>query len=388
MKRTPRNHAALTAAAAALAFAGCESSQAAPGSSMADHKTGPRVEASSAMEVQPSGQAPDWAPDIDPQMQAVIEEFSAFEPPKYPQLTPFQVRMAVLPVDAVQSLLMKTGIPASEPKLDVSHQILPVGPEEGLLTRIYTPIDADPGEPMPVIVYFHGGGWVIADLDAYAGGAKGLALQTGAKVVSVAYRMAPEHTYPTAHEDAYAAFQHVAENAAAMGGDPDRVAVAGESAGGNLAVSVAHMAKARGGKSPAHVVSVYPVADGDLTSDSYEKYAKAKPLNKPFMGWFFDHYTPGWKNADANDMPYIFLKELDLAGLPPVTIINAGIDPLLTDGEELETALRNAGVPVNRKVYPGVTHEFFGMTPVLEQAGAAQKFAADEMKKTFEKPMR
>ena len=357
---------------------------AAPAASAQSKKpmTGPGVSGQKLMDVQPSGEAPEYAPDIDPQMLAVLEEFKAFEPPKYPELTPFQVRMAVLPVDAVQSLAKKTGLPAAEPKLDVSHKVLPVGPEEGLLARVFTPLDAGDG-PLPVIVYFHGGGWVIADLDAYAGGAKGLATEAGAVVVSVAYRMAPEHTYPTAHEDAYAAFQHVAGNAADFGGDPERVAVAGESAGGNLAVSVALMAKEQGGEMPKHVVSVYPVADADLTSESYEKYAEAAPLNKPFMAWFFDHYAPEWEDADASDLPYLFLKEQDLSGLPPVTILNAEIDPLATDGEELAAALEQAGVPVMRKVYPGVTHEFFGMTPVLEQAGQAQKLAAEEIQESF-----
>ena len=372
----------LLAAAAGFTLSGAATDAAAQSP---EPKTGPEAKGASAMDVMPAGEVPSYAPDIDPQMQAVLEEFKAFEPPKYPELTPFQVRMAVLPVDAVQSLLMKTGVPATEPKVDVSHKVLPVGPEEGLLARVYTPLGADTSRPLPVIVYFHGGGWVIADLDAYAGGAKGLAEQAGAIVVSVAYRMAPEHTYPTAHEDAYAAFEHVAGNAASMGGDPNRVAVAGESAGGNLAVSVALMAKERGGLMPEHVVSVYPVADGDVTSKSYDEYAEAAPLNRPFMEWFFDHYTPEWRDSDASDLPYIFLKEQDLSGLPPTTIINAEIDPLATDGEELAAAMKEAGVEVTRKVYPGVTHEFFGMTPVLKQAGAAQKLAADEINKTFDK---
>ncbi|BAM04668.1 alpha/beta hydrolase [Phycisphaera mikurensis] len=376
-----------TATAAAALAAACLAGPGALAESRggAGPRTGPAADGKALLDVQPAGEAPSFAPDIDPQMLAVLEEFQAFEPPKYPELTPFQVRMAVLPVNAVRSLAAKTGTPAAAPELDVRHEVLPVGPEEGLLARVYTPLDTGAGGPLPVIVYFHGGGWVIADLDAYAGGAEGLAAQAGAVVVSVAYRLAPEHTYPTAHEDAYAAFEHVAENAADFGGDPEKVVVAGESAGGNLAVSVALMAKERGGVMPKHIVSVYPVADGDVTSASYDAYAAAAPLNRPFMEWFFDHYTPAWKDSDASDLPYLFLKEQDLGGLPPTTILNAEIDPLATDGEELAAAMEQAGVRVMRKVYPGVTHEFFGMTPVLEQAAAAQKLAAEQIRATLER---
>ena len=347
---------------------------------------GPTVDTPNPGEIRPAGPAPAFAPDIDPQMQAVLEEFAAFEPPKYPELTAFQVRNGPLPGDAVVSLLKKTGLPPSAPKVDVAHEVLPVGPEGGLLARTYMPLNADgsalPG-PLPVIVYFHGGGWVIADLAAYEPSAMALAEKTGAKVVSVAYRLAPEHVYPAAHEDAFAAYKFVAENAAAMGGDPAKVAVVGESAGGNLAVATALLAKERGVTPPVHVVSVYPVADGDVTGAGYEQYADAKPLNKPFMEWFFDGYTPDWKtNQDA--YPLVTLKKQDLSDLPPTTVINAEIDPLVTDGEELFLALERAGVSAERRVYLGVTHEFFGMDAVLEQAKAAQQYAADRLKAAFQ----
>ena len=340
-------------------------------------KIGPSVSAGDPMDIKPSGPAPDFAPDMDPQMQAVIEEFAASEPPTpVTQLTPFQFRNATLPAEAVADLLKKTGIEGKAPKVDVAHKILPVGPEGGILVRTYTPLDAG-GGPLPIVVYYHGGGWVIADLDTYDPSARALAEKAGAVVVSVAYRQAPENPYPAAHEDAFAAYEYVAENAGEFGGTPGQVAVAGESAGGNLAVSVALLAKEAGGSMPVHVLSVYPVADGDTDSPSYQKYANAKPLSKPLMEWFFEY-----AGAPA-DAEYINLVDADLSGLPATTIINAQIDPLLSDGQELAEAMQSAGVKVERKVYDGVTHEFFGMAAVLEQADEAQTYAADRLKSSF-----
>lgn len=345
-------------------------------------KLGPDVAAGTALaDVQPAGPAPDWAPDIDPQMHAVVEQLLATEPgPGFAKLTPFQVRNAVLPKEAAVELMTKAGIPASEPKTDIAHRVLPVGPEGGVLIRTYTPLDAGDG-PLPVIVYYHGGGWVIADLDTYEPSARALAAKTGAIVASVAYRQAPEYTFPTAHEDSYAAYEWITRHADSLGGDPARIATAGESAGGNLAVAVAMMARDRGARLPDHILSVYPVADGDVESTSYDEYAKAVPLSKPFMEWFFDEYTPEWRTIEE---PLIGLVDADLTGLPPVTIVNAQIDPLLADGEELAERFERAGVDVERRVYDGVTHEFFGMAALLEQADEAQDFAAERLRAAFD----
>ncbi len=346
-----------------------------------DADVGPVVEATNPMAVMPDGPAPSWAPTIDPQMQAVIEQLTATEPPEggYASLTPFQVRNAVLPAEAAVELLMKTGLPPSPPKTDVAQRVLPVGPEGGILVRTYAPLAAGPG-PLPVIVYYHGGGWVIADLDTYEPSARALAAKAGAVVVSVAYRQAPEHRFPTAHEDAFAAYRWVTENAATLGGDPDRIATAGESAGGNLAVAVALMARDRGVRLPLHILSVYPIADGDVQSPSYDEYAKAQPLNRPLMEWFFDHYSPDWRTTEE---PLIALVDADLSGLPPTTIINAEIDPLRAEGEDLAGRLRAEGIDVEQRTFPGVTHEFFGMAALLEQAVAAQDLAADRLKSAF-----
>jgi acetyl esterase len=361
-------------AIAAILFA----ADAPPAAAQAQAETGPTVQTTNPMEVQPMGARPEWAPTIDPQMLAVTEQLGAFEQPPFPRMTAFQARNAKTPAEAVMALLMKTGAEPMAPKVDIAHRVLPAGPDEGVLVRTYTPLEGS--GPFPVIVYFHGGGWVIADLDTYEPSAKALAAKAGAVVVSVAYRQAPEHTFPTAHEDAFAAYRWIVENTAAIGGDPSRVATAGESAGGNLAVAMALMARERGVRLPVHILSVYPIADGDVQSASYDRYANAVPLSRGAMEWFFGLYKPDWRNAEH---PWIGLIDAELNGLPATTIINAEIDPLQAEGEELAQRLRTAGVPVQQRTFEGVSHEFFGMAAVLEQAVQAQDFAAARLREAF-----
>ena len=340
----------------------------------------PEMKTKDPMKIMPNGPQPDWAPNIDPQMLAVIEQFQSYENPSFKGATGFQYRNIKLPANAVMDILHKTGVEPMEIKVDILHKILPVG-EEGVLVRIYKPKNAK-NDSLPVVVYYHGGGWVIADLDTYEATPMALAEKANALVISVAYRQAPEHKFPTAHEDSFNAYKWIVENTAEIGGDPDRIATAGESAGGNLAVSVALMARDRGVKLPVHIVSVYPIADGDIDSPSYEKYANAVPLNRDFMKWFFDQYVPNWS---TNNDPLINLIDADLSGLPATTIINAEIDPLENEGEVLADKMKAAGIDVERKVYKGVTHEFFGMSAVLDQAVEAQKLAVDRLNKSFKK---
>lgn len=338
----------------------------------------PRVETTNPMDVQPAGPIPDWGPTIDPQMLAVVEQILAFEAPPYPQLTGDQAREAPTATSGVEAILAKTGIPPEEPAVDISHQVVPGPVPQGVLVRTYTPLQGD--GPFPVIVYYHGGGWVIANLDTYEPSARALAAKTGAIVVSVAYRQAPEHKFPAAHEDSFAAYQWVVENAADINGDPDRLALAGESAGGNLAVAVALMAKERGIKLPDHILSVYPIADGDTESPSYDEYANAFPLNRPFMEWFFEQYL---NSPEEGENPLISLTSADVSGLPPTTIINAEIDPLRSEGENLARHMEEMGVEVEQVTFQGVTHEFFGMAAILEQAQEAQQLAAERLKEAF-----
>jgi acetyl esterase/lipase len=331
-----------------------------------------------ANRIKPKGPNPAWAPDIDPQMLAVIEQFQSYNATPYPMLTAEQAREEPNFKDALDDLLRKNDISPEPANVSISHRTIPNGTDQGLLVRTYTPRSG--AGPYPVIVYYHGGGWVIANLNTYEASASELAEKTGAIVMSVAYRQAPEHMFPAAHEDAFAAYRWAREHASEINGNPDLVATAGESAGGNLAVAVALMAKEQGVQMPQHILSVYPIADGDTESPTYEEYENALFLNKATMKWFFDLYNPDW---ETEENPLISLISADLGGLPPTTIINAEIDPLRHEGGVLAERLEAAGVPVERKVYKGVTHEFFGMNALLEQAEAAQRFAAMQLKDAF-----
>ncbi len=295
-------------------------------------------------------------------------------------LTPEEARMQPTPTHAVLALLREHGTtPAPLPVARVVERTIP-GPGGDIPVRVYTPH----GEgPFPVIVYTHGGGWVIATNDTYDASARGLCDAVNAIVVSVEYRKAPEHRFPAAHQDAFAAYHWVLQNASELGGDAFRVAVAGESAGGNLAVSTAILARDNGFQLPAHVLAVYPIASGRTDSPSYRENADAKPLNRPMMEWFFSHYLRS--PADADD-PMISLVNADLRGLPPTTIITAEIDPLRSDGERLAEAMKAAGVEVTYHTHDGVTHEFFGMANVVKDAAKALKQAATGLKRGLATP--
>jgi acetyl esterase len=197
-------------------------------------------------------------------------------------------------------------------------------------------------------------------------------------MVAVDYHQAPEHKFPAAPNDAYAAYTWTLEHAKEINGDPARVAVGGESAGGNLATVVSMMARDKKAQMPVHQLLVYPVANDDMTTPSYKKNAEAKPLNKAMMAWFFKHYAGDPKNAYALPM-----KAASLKGLPSATVITAEIDPLLSEGKLYADRLKKDGVAVSYKEYKGVTHEFFGMGAVVPLAKDAEQFAADALKKAF-----
>jgi len=330
-------------------------------------------------DVKPKGPKPAWGADIKPQMQAVIEKLASYGDKPIPQLTAVQARKNHTPTDAVKDLMKEYNIAAPVMKVDTMGKEIPVN-GGNVHIRVYAPQGATGS--LPVIVYYHGGGFVIANIDVYDSSAKALSEQVGAVVVSVAYRLAPEHRFPTAHNDSFAAYQWVLNNAASIKGDPKKIAVVGESAGGNLATNVAIMARDKRIQAPLHVVSVYPIASADMFSASYNKYIEAKPLDKAMMMWFTKNYTNNM--SEAKD-PRLNLVAANLKGLPAFTIINAELDPLLSDGEALETKLKAAGVTVDRKVYDGVTHEFFGMGALVPEAKDALGYAASQLKNAFNK---
>lgn len=323
------------------------------------------------MPEQPMGKA-------DPDMQKVLTALDELGPKPLPQLTPQEARKQPSPADAAEKVMRDDGKQTSTPavsKKDMSYES--AGGKQ--MIRIYTPPGAKQGTPLPVIAYYHGGGWVIADIDTYEASAMALAAKANAIVASAEYRHAPEAKFPAAHNDAFAAYQWVIRNAASFGGDPKRVAVAGESAGGNLAANVAIMARDKGVQAPVHMLLVYPVAGSDMNTPSYKENADAKPLSKGAMQWFVKYAL---QPQDAKN-PMINLVAANLKGLPSATVITAQIDPLRSEGRMLADRLQQAGVETTYRNYEGVTHEFFGMGAVVADAAAAQDLAAKELKEAF-----
>ncbi|HTQ05496.1 MAG TPA: alpha/beta hydrolase [Polyangiaceae bacterium] len=322
----------------------------------------------------------DWRSRADKDMKAVLDELAALGAKPIESLTPAEARKQPTLADAVNAELKKEGKSTTpEAVAKVENRTIKAG-STSLPVRIYTPKDAK--APYPVLVYFHGGGFVIATNDTYDASARGLANGAKAVVVAVDYRKAPENKFPAAEDDANAAYAWVLKNAGSFAGDPKNVAVAGESAGGNLALNVAITARDKKEELPTHVLLVYPLATTDPNTDSRREFANAKPLDDAMLTWFTNEYlrTP----ADAKD-PRVDLVNANLAGLPDTTIINAEIDPLASDGELLEKKLEAAKVNVKRKVYDGVTHEFFGLGAVVGKAKDAMDFATSRLKDAFAK---
>ena len=317
----------------------------------------------------------------DDDMNAVLKAFAALGPNAIEKCTVAEARRQPTVADAVRSVLKQQGRSTRPedlvPGVRTVDRNIPT-PAGELTARFYTP---EGQGPFPVILYLHGGGWVIASLDVYDGGARGLAAAAGAIVVSVNYRQAPEFRFPAAWYDALASYRWISQNAASFGGDPSRLALAGESAGGCMAVATAVAIADAGLPTPRHILSVYPVAQsGSLNTPSYIENALAMPLNRAMVPWFLDKLL----NAEAEKAdPRLNLVHSRLSGLPPVTIINAQLDPLRSDGAMLAEALEKAGVPVERKDYTGVTHEFFGMAAVVHKAAEAQQYAGARLRAAF-----
>ena len=314
-------------------------------------------------------------PKAEPHMQKVLDALKSLGGKPIETLTPAEARKQPTPADAVKKVLADMGKPTA-PDAGVTVKDMRVPVDGGMIpVHIYTP--AGKG-PFPVMVYYHGGGFVIADTQVYDASPRALAQMANAIMVAVDYRQAPEHKFPTAPNDAYAAYLWTLGHAKDFGGDPARVAVGGESAGGNLATVVAMMARDKRAQTPVHQLLVYPVVDNDMNTPSYRRNANAKPLNKPMMDWFFKYY-----GADAASPYALPLKNGKLAGLPPATVIAAEIDPLASEGKAYADKLKQAGVAVDYKQYNGVTHEFFGMGAVVPEAKDAEQYAADALKKAF-----
>jgi len=250
------------------------------------------------------------------------------------------------------------------------------GPAGDIPVRIHWPTGAG---PVPALVFFHGGGWVIGDLDTHDVTCRSLTNQAGCVTVSVDYRLAPEHKFPAAVEDAYAATRWVADHARELGVDGAKIAVGGASAGGNLATVVGLIAIERGGPGLVFQLLIYPVTDAALDTPSARAITSdAYPLTRADMEWFWGHYLR--TDADCRH-PYASpALAKSLAGLPPALVITAEIDPLCDEGERYAHALERAGVTAACTRYEGVTHGFVGMEAALDKGRAAVAQASQALR--------
>ena len=275
-------------------------------------------------------------------------------------------------------MMMSTMEPPAVPIGKIENITMP-GPAGPLKLRIYTPV-AEGADALPAIVYFHGGGWVIGDLDTHDALCRTLANEVGARVIAVDYRLAPEHKFPAAADDSYAAVKWVEANASELGVDANRIAVAGDSAGGNLSAVVCLMAKQKGGPRIIYQLLIYPVTQWKAPTGSMDSFAEGYFLEKKGMHWFFDQYASG---SDPNDWRLSPLAAPDVTGLPRAYVVTAGFDPLRDEGKAFADKLNRAGVAAVYVDYPGMIHGFFTMSAVVPTAKIAISDAAKALRATF-----
>jgi acetyl esterase len=257
----------------------------------------------------------------------------------------------------------------------VSDIVLPLD-ERDIDARLYVPEGA--GETPPLVLFYHGGGWVIGDLESHDGTCRALARASGAAVLSVAYRLAPEHRYPAAPKDCFEALEWASKNGASLGVDGSRLAVAGDSAGGNLAAAVAIMARDHG-LALRHQTLIYPVTDNDFTLASYAQNGGGEYfLSTAGMKWFWLHYLGG--GAAENSPLATVLQTPDIEGVAPATVITAEYDPLHDEGNAYAEKLKAAGVAVDAAVAPGMIHGFFSMFEMVPDAHQWIDRAGDNLK--------
>ena len=314
------------------------------------------------------------------EMAQVLDTLESLHGKPIQTLDADEARKQPSPMDAVRKLLGEQDENADAEDVGKVDNKTIDGPAADIDIRIYWPASAREGERLPITLYVHGGGWVISDIDGYDRSARAVCSSAHCIVVSTEYRHGPEHRFPAAHDDVYAAYKWVLSNADSLGGDPAHVAVLGESAGGNMAANVCIRARDEAVQPPVCQVLVYPIAGYDFGTVSYREMADAIPLSSSMMGWFFENYL---NNTSEGALPAISLDKADLSNLPPVTIVSAELDPLRSEGEELARQFQSAGVATRQRTYNGVTHEFFGMRDVLQESEDAIIFAAEGLMRGF-----
>ena len=293
---------------------------------------------------------------LDPQVQAVLEMVIKSGRPPYHQLSPKEARQ-----------LFRETRPASTPtppEIGMVKDLAADGPDGAIPLRLYRPRAVDAGVALPALVFFHGGGWVIGDLETHDVLCRQLTAEAGIAVVAVDYRLAPEAKFPAAVDDAWAATRWVVAHADRLGIDARRIAVGGDSAGGNLAAVVALLARDAGTPKIALQALLYPVTDVGTEWPSYLAFADGYLLTSESMRWFIAHYLTSEK--EAVDWRVSPLRASSLRGLPPALIVTAGFDPLRDEGEAYARALRDAGVRVDYVCYGGMIHGFIPMGRLID----------------------
>jgi acetyl esterase len=291
---------------------------------------------------------------LDPQAQKVVDALAALNLKPIKDSTPAEAR---------ESMRTRTAAlaPFEEVAAVADHRVPVTGGE--IMVRVYRPAGVG---PHPVLVFYHGGGWVIGDLYTHDGICRSIVNAAGCAVAAVDYRLAPEFKYPTPVEDSYAGFLWVVANATRLGLDPARVAVGGDSAGGNLAAVMALLARERHGPRLLLQALVYPVTNHDFGTVSYRENATGYVLGTEDMRWFWRHYLA--REEQGREPQASPLRAKSLANLPPALVITAGCDPLRDEGEAYAGRLRDAGVAVTLTQYPGMFHGFLRMTRILDQS--------------------
>ena len=306
---------------------------------------------------------------LDPQVEAFLEELKAQNLPAFSSMTAEEARAAVLAE-------MPSFAPP-EPVARIEDRTM-LGPAGEIPLRIYVPEGTG---PFPVLVFYHGGGWVLCDVTTHDTICTRLANGARCLVVSVGYRRAPEHKYPAAVADAYAALQWVGTSAGEILGDPQRLAVGGDSAGGNLAAAVSLAARDRGGHQPVFQLLIYPVTDYHFDTPSYRENAEGRFLTLDDMRWFWGNYLA--REQDGSQ-PYASpLQAADLRGLPPALVVTAEYDPLRDEAEAYAARLRGSGVPVTLTRYDGLIHGFVHFTHRFDRARQAVADMAAALREAF-----
>jgi acetyl esterase len=301
---------------------------------------------------------------LDPDAAFVYKAFQDAGRPAYETLSP---------VEAREYYRQARFVTNPEPPLLKSVEPLAIAAASGVIpARVYTPRTLRQSDGLaPCLVFFHGGGWVIGDLDSHDVACRKLADEGQLIVISVDYRLAPEDKFPAAVDDAFAATAWIADHARELGIDATRLVVGGDSAGGNLAAVVAISARERNGPSISGQVLIYPATDFAMMHPSHREPETSILLTHTVIRWFRDHYLNS--PADAKNWRASPARAETLAGLPPAFVMTAGADPLRDEGEEYARRLERAGVPVTYRTFPGQFHGFFTMGKLLEQANVATR---------------